>query len=546
MTHFIFVTGGVVSSLGKGISAASVAALLEARGLKVTMVKMDPYINVDPGTMSPFQHGEVFVTEDGAETDLDLGYYERFLRRAKMTKLNNFTSGRVYQDVLNKERRGDYLGGTVQVIPHITDNIKERVLRAGEGYDVAIVEIGGTVGDIESLPFMESVRQLMVELGHKRTMLMHLTLLPYIKSAAELKTKPTQHSVKELLSIGIQPDILICRTEHDVDADTTRKIALFTNVEARAVVVCKDARTIYQIPRTFYEQNVDDLICERFGYDNLPEADLSDWDNVVEALLNPEYTVRVAMVGKYVELPDAYKSVNEALLHAGIQNRVKVQIDYVNAEELESQDVNEVLKDADAILVPGGFGERGTEGKMKAIRFARENGVPFLGICLGMQLAVIEYARNVAGITDATSTEFNRSTKSPLIGLITEWLDERGEVQQRSVDSDLGGTMRLGAQKSELVPGTKTAEVYGSDEIIERHRHRYEMNNRYIPVLEEKGMKISGYSPVQHLVETVEIPAHPWFIAVQFHPEFTSSPRDGHPLFASFIDAAKKQYQKTK
>jgi len=546
MTHFIFVTGGVVSSLGKGISAASVAALLEARGLKVTMVKMDPYINVDPGTMSPFQHGEVFVTEDGAETDLDLGYYERFLRRAKMTKLNNFTSGRVYQDVLNKERRGDYLGGTVQVIPHITDNIKERVLRAGEGYDVAIVEIGGTVGDIESLPFMESVRQLMVELGHKRTMLMHLTLLPYIKSAAELKTKPTQHSVKELLSIGIQPDILICRTEHDVDADTTRKIALFTNVEARAVVVCKDARTIYQIPRTFYEQNVDDLICERFGYDNLPEADLSDWDNVVEALLNPEYTVRVAMVGKYVELPDAYKSVNEALLHAGIQNRVKVQIDYVNAEELESQDVNEVLKDADAILVPGGFGERGTEGKMKAIRFARENGVPFLGICLGMQLAVIEYARNVAGITDATSTEFNRSTKSPLIGLITEWLDERGEVQQRSVDSDLGGTMRLGAQKSELVRGTKTAEVYGSDEIIERHRHRYEMNNRYIPVLEEKGMKISGYSPVQHLVETVEIPAHPWFIAVQFHPEFTSSPRDGHPLFAGFIDAAKKQYQKTK
>lgn len=546
MTHFIFVTGGVVSSLGKGISAASVAALLEARGLKVTMVKMDPYINVDPGTMSPFQHGEVFVTEDGAETDLDLGYYERFLRRAKMTKLNNFTSGRVYQDVLNKERRGDYLGGTVQVIPHITDNIKERVLRAGEGYDVAIVEIGGTVGDIESLPFMESVRQLMVELGHKRTMLMHLTLLPYIKSAAELKTKPTQHSVKELLSIGIQPDILICRTEHDVDADTTRKIALFTNVEARAVVVCKDARSIYQIPRTFYEQNVDDLICERFGYDNLPEADLTDWDNVVDALLNPEYTVRVAMVGKYVELPDAYKSVNEALLHAGIQNRVKVQIDYVNAEELESQDAADVLKDADAILVPGGFGERGTEGKMKAIRFARENGVPFLGICLGMQLAVIEYARNVAGIPDATSTEFNRSTKSPLIGLITEWLDERGEVQQRSADSDLGGTMRLGAQKSELVAGTKTCDVYGSEEIIERHRHRYEMNNRYIPVLEEKGMKISGYSPVQRLVETVEIPQHPWFIAVQFHPEFTSSPRDGHPLFASFIDAAKKQHQKAK
>ncbi len=546
MTHFIFVTGGVVSSLGKGISAASVAALLEARGLKVTMVKMDPYINVDPGTMSPFQHGEVFVTEDGAETDLDLGYYERFLRRAKMTKLNNFTSGRVYQDVLNKERRGDYLGGTVQVIPHITDNIKERVLRAGEGYDVAIVEIGGTVGDIESLPFMESVRQLMVELGHKRTMLMHLTLLPYIKSAAELKTKPTQHSVKELLSIGIQPDILICRTEHDVDADTKRKIALFTNVEARAVVVCKDARSIYQIPRNFYEQNVDDLICERFGYNDLPEADLTDWDNVVEALLNPEFTVRVAMVGKYVELPDAYKSVNEALLHAGIQNRVKVQIDYVDAEKLEAEDVNEELATADAILVPGGFGERGTEGKMKAIQYARENQIPFFGICLGMQLAVIEFARHVANIADATSTEFNRSTKAPLIGLITEWLDERGELQQRSLESDLGGTMRLGAQKSELVAGTKIRDIYAAAEISERHRHRYEVNDHFIAQIEAAGMKISGYSALQHLVETVEIPEHPWFIAVQFHPEFTSSPRDGHPLFASFIGAAKQQYQKRK
>ncbi|WP_445116055.1 CTP synthase [Acinetobacter sp. WZC-1] len=545
MTHFIFVTGGVVSSLGKGISAASVAALLEARGLKVTMVKMDPYINVDPGTMSPFQHGEVFVTEDGAETDLDLGYYERFLRRAKMTRLNNFTSGRVYQDVLNKERRGDYLGGTVQVIPHITDNIKERVLRAGEGYDVAIVEIGGTVGDIESLPFMEAVRQLMVELGHKRTLLMHLTLLPYISSAKELKTKPTQHSVKELLSIGIQPDILICRTEYDVDADTIRKIALFTNVEARAVVVCKDAKTIYQIPRTFYEQNVDDLICERFGYDGLPEADLADWDYVVEALLNPEYTVRVAMVGKYVELPDAYKSVNEALLHAGIQNRVKVHIDYINAEELESQDPAEVLKTASAILVPGGFGERGTEGKMKAIQFARENKVPFLGICLGMQLAVIEYARNVADMPEATSTEFNRSTKFPLIGLITEWLDERGEIQHRNTESNLGGTMRLGTQTSELVEGTKTRAIYASAEITERHRHRYEMNDRFIPAIEQAGMKVSGYSSAQHLVETVEIPDHPWFIAVQFHPEFTSSPRDGHPLFAGFIDAAKNQHQQS-
>jgi len=543
MTHFIFVTGGVVSSLGKGISAASVAALLEARGLKVTMVKMDPYINVDPGTMSPFQHGEVFVTEDGAETDLDLGYYERFLKRSKMTKLNNFTSGRVYQEVLNKERRGDYLGGTVQVIPHITDNIKARVLAAGKGFDVAIVEIGGTVGDIESLPFMESVRQLMVELGHKHSMLMHLTLLPYIKSAAELKTKPTQHSVKELLSIGIQPDILICRTEHDVDADTRRKIALFTNVRPEAVVVCKDAKTIYEIPRNFYEQDVDDLICERFGFDNLPEADLTDWDQVCEALFNPEFTVRVAMVGKYVELPDAYKSVNEALLHAGIRNRVKVQIDYIDAEQLEGLDVNEALSDADAILVPGGFGERGTEGKMKAIRFARENKIPYLGICLGMQLAVIEFARHVAGLPEATSTEFNRNTKQPLIGLITEWLDERGELQQRSNESNLGGTMRLGTQTSELVEGTKIRDTYGLAEISERHRHRYEMNNRYIDDLEKAGMKISGYSAVQHLVETVEISDHPWFIAVQFHPEFTSSPRDGHPLFAGFIAAAKSQFQ---
>lgn len=542
MTHYIFVTGGVVSSLGKGISAASVAALLEARGLKVTMVKMDPYINVDPGTMSPFQHGEVFVTEDGAETDLDLGYYERFLKRSKMSKLNNFTSGRVYQDVLNKERRGDYLGGTVQVIPHITDNIKERVLAAGAGFDVALVEIGGTVGDIESLPFMEAVRQLMVDLGHKHSMLMHLTLLPYIASASELKTKPTQHSVKELLSIGIQPDILICRTEHDVDADTKRKIALFTNVRPEAVVVCKDAKTIYEIPRNFYEQDVDDLICARFGFD-LPEADLSDWDQVCNTLLNPEFTVRVAMVGKYVELPDAYKSVNEALLHAGIQNRVKVQIDYVDAESLEDQDEKVVLANADAILVPGGFGERGTEGKMQAIRYARENNVPYLGICLGMQLAVIEFARNVAGLTDATSTEFNRNSKQPLIGLITEWLDERGELQQRSDLSDLGGTMRLGAQTSELNEGSKIREIYGRAEITERHRHRYEMNNRYIEDIEQAGMKVSGYSAVQHLVETVEIPTHPWFIAVQFHPEFTSSPRDGHPLFASFIAAAKQHHR---
>lgn len=540
-THFIFVTGGVVSSLGKGISAASVAALLEARGLDVTMVKMDPYINVDPGTMSPFQHGEVFVTEDGAETDLDLGYYERFLKRSKMTRLNNFTSGRVYQDVLEKERRGDYLGKTVQVIPHITDNIKQRVLRAGAGYDVAIIEIGGTVGDIESLPFMEAVRQLLVELGTARAMLVHLTLLPYVASASELKTKPTQHSVKELLSIGMQPDILICRTEHDVDDEIKRKIALFTNVRPEAVIVCKDARSIYEIPRNFYEQDVDDLICARFGFE-LPEADLSDWDSVCDGLFHPEFTVRVAMVGKYVELPDAYKSVNEALLHAGIKNRVKVQIDYVDAENLENQDENAVLQSADAILVPGGFGERGTEGKIKAIRYARQNNIPYLGICLGMQLAVIEFARNVAGLTEATSTEFNKKTKQPIIGLITEWLDEKGELQQRSDSSNLGGTMRLGSQTSHLVAGSKIRAIYGASDIVERHRHRYEMNNHYIEPLEQAGMTISGYS-AQNLVESVEIADHPFFVAVQFHPEFTSSPRGGHPLFAAFVQAAKTKHQ---
>lgn len=537
MTKFIFVTGGVVSSLGKGITAASLAAVLEARGLKVTMTKMDPYINVDPGTMSPFQHGEVFVTEDGAETDLDLGYYERFLRHSKMTKVNNFTSGRVYQTVLAKERRGDYLGGTVQVIPHITDEIKSRVRASGEGFDIAIVEIGGTVGDIESLPFMEAIRQLQVELGHNNSMLMHLTLLPYIKSASELKTKPTQHSVKELLSIGIQPDILVCRTEHDVDADTKRKIALFTNVPERAVIVCKDARSIYEIPRNFYEQDLDDLVCERFGFD-VPEADLSDWDKVIEGLFTAEGEIVVAMVGKYVELPDAYKSVNEALLHAGIHNKTKVKIHYIDAEKLETQShLMDELKSCDAVLVPGGFGERGTLGKMMAIQYARENKKPYLGICLGMQLAVIEFARNVLGL-QANSTEFDRKAADPIIGLITEWFDEKGELQIRSDDSDLGGTMRLGAQEAQLVAGTKLAKIYGATTITERHRHRYEMNNRYIEPLENAGMKISGYSAKQHLVESVEISDHPWFVAVQYHPEFTSSPRGGHPLFNSFIKAA--------
>ncbi|WP_350559434.1 CTP synthase [Psychrobacter sp. CAL346-MNA-CIBAN-0220] len=538
MTKFIFVTGGVVSSLGKGITAASLAAILEARGVKVTMTKMDPYINVDPGTMSPFQHGEVFVTEDGAETDLDLGYYERFLRHSKMSKSNNFTSGRIYQNVLNKERRGEYLGGTVQVIPHITDEIKSKILASGVGYDIAIIEIGGTVGDIESLPFMEAVRQMQVELGRNSAMLMHLTLVPYIASAGETKTKPTQHSVKELRSIGLQPDILICRSEHHISLDNRRKISLFTNVEERAVIMCEDAESIYQIPRTLYEQDLDDLVCERFGLD-LPEADLSDWDKVVAAQLNPETTVTVAMVGKYVELPDAYKSINEALLHAGITHKAAVKIDYIDAERLENDDsLLAQLTQADAILVPGGFGERGTFGKIKAITYARENKVPYLGICLGMQLAVIEYARNVLNI-DANSSEFDRKTAEPIIGLITEWLDERGELQIRSDDSDLGGTMRLGAQKAELVAGSKLSQIYGASTITERHRHRYEMNNRYIESLEQAGMMMSGYSAKQHLVEAVEIADHPWFIAVQFHPEFTSSPRGGHPLFNSFVKAAK-------
>lgn len=540
MTKYIFVTGGVVSSLGKGISAASVAALLEARGLKVTMTKMDPYINVDPGTMSPFQHGEVFVTEDGAETDLDLGYYERFLRHSRMTKKNNFTSGRIYLEVIQKERRGDYLGATVQVIPHITDEIKRRIHAGGEGYDVAIVEIGGTAGDIESLPFMEAVRQMRVELGSRNSLLMHLTLVPYIASAGETKTKPTQHSVKELRSIGLQPDILICRSDHPIGEDNRRKIASFTNVEERAVILAEDAPSIYFIPKNFHDQKLDDLICEKFGWDK-PAADLSDWNIVTDALLNTTGEVRVAMVGKYVELPDAYKSLNEALLHAGISHRTKVTIDYIDAESLEVDQANEdlaVLKKVDAILVPGGFGERGTQGKINAIRFARENKVPYLGICLGMQLAVIEFARNVAGLTEATSTEFNRRTSQPLIGLITEWLDERGDLQTRHDASDLGGTMRLGAQKALLTVGSKAQKIYGKAEIVERHRHRYEVNDRYIPQLEAAGMTVSGYSADQHLVEVVEIGDHPWFVACQFHPEFTSSPRGGHPLFASFVAAA--------
>ncbi len=548
MTKYIFVTGGVVSSLGKGISAASVAALLEARGLKVTMTKMDPYINVDPGTMSPFQHGEVFVTEDGAETDLDLGYYERFLRHSRMTKKNNFTSGRIYSEVIQKERRGDYLGATVQVIPHITDEIKNRIHAGAEGYDVAIVEIGGTAGDIESLPFMEAVRQMRVELGSRNSLLMHLTLVPYIASAGETKTKPTQHSVKELRSIGLQPDILICRSDHPIGEDNRRKIASFTNVEERAVILAEDSPSIYFIPKNFHDQKLDDLICEKFGWNN-PPADLSDWQIVTDALQNSTGEVRIAMVGKYVELPDAYKSLNEALLHAGITHRVKVKIEYIDAESLEVGQANEdlaVLKTVDAILVPGGFGERGTQGKMNAIQFARINKVPYLGICLGMQLAVVEFARNVAGLTEATSTEFNRRTSQPLIGLITEWIDERGDLQTRHDASDLGGTMRLGAQKAILTAGSKAQKIYGKVEIVERHRHRYEVNDRYIAQLEAAGMTVSGYSADQHLVEVVEIADHPWYVACQFHPEFTSSPRGGHPLFANFVAAAMTQAKTAK
>lgn len=540
MTKYIFVTGGVVSSLGKGISAASLAALLEARGLKVTMIKMDPYINVDPGTMSPYQHGEVFVTGDGAETDLDLGYYERFLRHGRMTKANNFTSGRIYLDVINKERRGDYLGATVQVIPHITDAIKQRVREGARGYDVAIVEIGGTAGDIESQPFMEAVRQLRVEQGYQGSLLMHLTLVPYIASAGETKTKPTQHSVKELRSIGLQPDILICRSDHEIDNESRRKISLFTNVDEKAVILAIDAPSIYMIPLRFNEQGLDDLVVERLGLGERPAADLSDWQQVVDALMNPEKEVCVAMVGKYTELIDAYKSINEALLHAGIQNRSKVNIRYIDAESIEENGTG-ILDDVNAILVPGGFGDRGTEGKILAVQYAREKKIPYLGICLGMQVAVIEYARNVAGLKGANSTELSKNPAHPVIGLITEWRSESGDVERRDAGSDLGGTMRLGAQACYLEQGSKVHDLYGKDEIVERHRHRYEVNNNYLPQLEGAGLRISGRSADKSLVEVVEIADHPWFVACQFHPEFTSSPRGGHPLFRGFIEAALKQ-----
>jgi CTP synthase len=535
MTRYIFITGGVVSSLGKGIAAASLAAILEARKLKISMLKLDPYINVDPGTMSPFQHGEVFVTEDGAETDLDLGHYERFVRR-KTTQKNNFTTGRVYANVLQKERRGDYLGGTVQVIPHITDEIKRLLIEGAGDADVALVEIGGTVGDIESLPFLEAIRQMAIELGRSRTLFIHLTLVPYIRSAGEIKTKPTQHSVKELRSIGIQPDILLCRAEQTLPPEERRKIALFTNVEERAVISCEDVRFIYQLPRRLHAQALDDIVVEKLKIE-APPADLSEWDAVVEAMENPQHEVRIAMVGKYMDLVDSYKSLNEALVHAGVRTRSRVIIEYIDSEKLEREGTG-VLKGADAILVPGGFGIRGIEGKIATARYAREHKIPYLGICLGMQVAVIEFARHKAGLDLAHSTEFDRQSPHPVIALITEWQDEKGKLESRNENSDMGGTMRLGAQTCLLKAGTLARKVYGTDKIAERHRHRYEFNNNYRQILEQAGLRISGNSQDNLLVEVVELVEHPWFIGCQFHPEFTSTPRDGHPLFTGFIEAA--------
>jgi CTP synthase len=535
MTRFIFITGGVVSSLGKGIAAASLAAILEARGLKVTLIKLDPYINLDPGTMSPFQHGEVFVTDDGAETDLDLGHYERFSRMTA-SRRNNYTAGRIYENVIRKERRGDYLGGTVQVIPHITDEIKRCVrLGAGEA-DIAMVEIGGTVGDIESLPFLEAIRQMGVELGHERSLFMHLTLLPFIKSSGELKTKPTQHSVKELRSIGIQPDVLLCRSDREIPDDERRKIALFTNVESKAVIPALDADTIYRIPLLLHAAGLDDIVVRKLGLD-MPAADLSEWERVVQAIDQPHGEVTVGMVGKYVDLTDAYKSLNEALLHAGIHTGTTVNIRYLDSEHIE-RDGTACLDDVDAILVPGGFGERGVEGKISAVRYARRHRVPYLGICLGMQVAVIQIARETANLEAAHSTEFARNTPHPVIGLITEWTTDEGAIERRSEHSDIGGTMRLGGQQCRLVDGTLAREIYGKNIITERHRHRYEFNNSYIPLLQSAGMAVSGRSMDGSLVEIIEMPDHPWFLACQFHPEFTSTPRYGHPLFQSFIVAA--------
>ncbi len=535
MTKFIFVTGGVVSSLGKGIAAASLAAILEARGLKVTLVKLDPYINVDPGTMSPLQHGEVFVTEDGAETDLDLGHYERFID-ADMTSRNNHTTGQIYENVIRKERRGEYLGNTVQVIPHITDEIKRCIYEGAGDADVALIEIGGTVGDIESLPFLETIRQMATELGRDRALFIHLTLVPYISSAGEIKTKPTQHSVKELRTIGIQPDVLVCRMDRPLPESERRKIALFTNVPEHAVVSCVDVDSIYKIPMELHRQGLDDIVVKQLGIDAKP-ADLSQWQQVYESLSNPEHEVDIAMVGKYMELTEAYKSLSESLIHAGIHTRTKVNVHYVDSELIEKNGTD-CIKGMDAILVPGGFGKRGVEGMIRTAQYARENNIPYLGICLGMQVAVIEYARHKAGLENAFSTEFDLNTPHPVIGLITEWQKEDGSVEQRSEDSDLGGTMRLGGYPCMLTEGSKAREIYGKPEIIERHRHRYEFNNNYKTQLEQAGLVFSGMSQDNSLAEMIEIPGHPWFVACQFHPEFTSTPRHGHPLFEGFINAA--------
>ena len=544
MTKFVFVTGGVVSSLGKGIAAASLGAILESRGIKITHLKLDPYINVDPGTMSPFQHGEVFVTEDGAETDLDLGHYERFTS-AKMSKRNNFTTGQIYETVIKKERRGEYLGKTVQVIPHITDEIKAHIRRGAEGADVAIVEVGGTVGDIESLPFLEAIRQMGLEEGRDNACYMHLTLLPYIPTAGELKTKPTQHSVKELREIGIQPDVLLCRADRSIPEDEKAKIALFCNVQPAAVIECLDADSIYKIPAMLHDQMLDEIVCHKLHI-LAKAADLSVWKRLVDALENPEQTVDIAFVGKYVDLTESYKSLTEALSHAAMNTRSKVKIHYIDSEEIERSGCT-ALNGMDAILVPGGFGRRGTEGKILAIRHARENRIPFLGICLGMQLAVVEYARHIAGMAGAHSTEFAKTTPYPVIGLITEWQDASGKLEKRDETSDLGGTMRLGGQICELREGTLAREIYGKPTVVERHRHRYEVNNTLLGALETKGLVVAGRSPGTDLCEMIELPReqHPWFIGCQFHPEFTSSPRLGHPLFTSFVRAA-IEYQRSR
>jgi len=539
MTKFVFVTGGVVSSLGKGIAAASLAAILESRGLQVTMLKLDPYINVDPGTMSPFQHGEVFVTEDGAETDLDLGHYERFIS-SKMRKVNNFTTGQIYESVLRKERRGDYLGKTVQVIPHITNEIQDFIARGAEqswdgATDVAIVEIGGTVGDIESLPFLEAARQMSLRLGRNNAAFIHLTLVPFIASAGELKTKPTQHSVQKLREIGIIPHALLCRADRPIPDEERAKISLFSNVPLDAVISVWDADSIYKIPSMLHKQGLDNLICEVLNL-NPPAADLSMWDNLVYRLEHPEREVRIAMVGKYVDLTESYKSLTEALIHAGIHTKSRVKVEYLDSESIEESGV-EVLKPFDAILVPGGFGKRGTEGKIAAIRYAREQHVPYLGICLGMQLAVIEFARDVAGLDQANSTEFDPVSPHPVVALITEWMDREGVTEKRDAKSDLGGTMRKGSQKCPVKTGTLAHKIYGP-EVNERHRHRYEVNNVYVPRLEKAGLVISARTPTENLPEIMELPDHPWFVGVQFHPEFTSTPREGHPLFTSYINAA--------